>query len=507
MKQIDIENWDKSPENPRESVYLGQRQAQEVFAELKHRLESVGMLPDEYFLLDSQWENGKEIPKNAVIFSTVQYGGSEGIYLNVSISWYEKLNKGLTEEPRTSAESKKHIQCFATGKTLGESESHLDRMYLTASAVNKALYSNEPHARYVVVGGADNAADKIFEGSVLHLNGAERQLMIDSLIEMRRICHPEETIAVEQLLRRVTGSITEFVNEVGARPLQISDYDMAVLAIQDGNMAVFNEVYKNLPDKMDDLLICAAARPGKVGLNMTNSILQEVKDISNEAYLDACKNAIATGNTEKVLMLAANADKCVADLVMGLYGKVIIEAMYRHKTHIAHELVKQCTPEQIQAANSYILVQAVSSRDSRLAFSIAEKQIDATHYASDLIHSLKYHNNDWMLKHLYDRGMEMNPKNIPAMQACIKVGSTEMGQVLIDRGMNFEQLEQLLASYPKLCETNGTFTALKQYWEASNPPAKPPKTLAGKMQAANEKVKAQDKQNTNTKSRKPNERE
>ena len=139
MKQIELENWDKSPENPRESVYMGQRKAQEVFAELKHRLESIGMLPDEYFLFDSEWENGREIPKNAVIFSTVQYGGSEGIYLDVSISWYD--------------ESKKHIKCFATGKTLGESESHPDRMYLTASAVNKALYSNEPHARYLKIGG------------------------------------------------------------------------------------------------------------------------------------------------------------------------------------------------------------------------------------------------------------------------------------------------------------------------------------------------------------------
>ena len=104
MKQIELENWDKSPENPHKLVYAGQRKAQEVFAEIKHRLESVGMLPDEYFLLDSDWENGREIPKDADIFCTVQYGGSEGIYLNVSITWYE--------------EEKKKIVCFATGKTL-----------------------------------------------------------------------------------------------------------------------------------------------------------------------------------------------------------------------------------------------------------------------------------------------------------------------------------------------------------------------------------------------------
>jgi hypothetical protein len=487
LKQIDLENWEQSPDNPRELVYAGQRKAQEVFAELKHRLESVGMLPDEYFLFDSEWENGREMPKDADIFSTVQYGASEGIYLNVSISWND--------------ETKRNIKSFATGKTLGESESHLDRMHLTASAVNKAFYSNEPHARYIKIGGEEKA----LENSVLHLNGTERQLMIDSLIEMRNN-NPQDINAVEQLLRRVAGSITEFVNEVGARPLQISDYDMAVLAVQDGNLAVFNDLYKTLPDKMDDLLICAAARPGKVGMIMTNAILQEAKNISNEAYLAACKNAVTAGNSEKALLLADKADKCVADLDMGLYGTIIGEAMLEQKMNIAYDLVKQCTPEQMQAAKPYILTQAVNSSHSRLAFAMAEKKIDATHYVSKLIHALKYSNNDWMLKILYERGMEMNPKNIPAMQACIKVGSVEMGKVLIDRGMNFEQFEQFAANNSKLCETNETFSALKQYWEAANPPAKT-KSLAEKMQAANEKVKAQGKQPTNTKSRKPEERE
>ena len=473
MKKIELENWNESPENPQKLIYAGQRKAQEMFAELKHRLESVGMLPDEYFLLESEWENGREIPPNAHISCTVQYGENEGIYLDVSISWFD--------------ESKKHrIDSFATGKTLGESDTHLDRMHLTASAVNKALYSNEPHARYIKIGGEE----KVLEDSVLHLNGAERQLMIDSLLNMRNN-NPQDINAVEQLLRRVTGSITEFVNEVGARPLQISDYDMAVLAIQDGNLAVFNEVHKKSPDKMGDLLICAAARPGRVGLIMTDSILEEANNITNEAYLAACKNAVATGNTEKVLLLADKADKCVADLDMGLYGKIISTAMSEHRKDIAHDLVKQCTPEQIQAAHPYMLAQAMYAQDFQLAYAMAEKKIDVTHNASDLIRSLKYRNDDWMLKSLYERGMEMNPTSISAMKTCIDVNSVEMGKVLIDRGMNFEQFEQLVADNPKFCETNDTFTALKQYWEASNPPEKP-KTLAGKMKVANKKVKAQD---------------
>jgi hypothetical protein len=80
LKPIELDIWDKSPADPRMVSYTGQRLAQEVFAELKYRLEITGMLPDEYFLLDREWENGREIPKDAAIFSTVQYGGSEGVY-------------------------------------------------------------------------------------------------------------------------------------------------------------------------------------------------------------------------------------------------------------------------------------------------------------------------------------------------------------------------------------------------------------------------------------------
>ena len=67
LERINLEKWEESQENPQKLNYAGQREAQEVFAELKHRLESVGMLPDEYFLLDSQWENGREIEGTAII--------------------------------------------------------------------------------------------------------------------------------------------------------------------------------------------------------------------------------------------------------------------------------------------------------------------------------------------------------------------------------------------------------------------------------------------------------
>ena len=106
MKKIELEQWEPFPGDPRRMQYAGQRVAQEVFEELKHRLESMGYLPDEYFLMDREWENGREIPKDADIFCTTDYGGNEGVYLDVYLKWYE--------------DSRPVTKSFITGKTLGE---------------------------------------------------------------------------------------------------------------------------------------------------------------------------------------------------------------------------------------------------------------------------------------------------------------------------------------------------------------------------------------------------
>ena len=205
--------------------------------------------------------------------------------------------------------------------------------------------------------------------------------------------------------------------------------------------------------------------------------------------------------------MAEKAASCVTNLDESLYGKMIGDAIGESKIPIARALVKQCTPSQIQAANPYILAQALYAQDSQLAFALAEKNINVTHHAVDVIRALNFRNNGWMLDYLYKRGMEMNPNNAPAMQACINVGSAEMGQVLINRDMNFQQFEQIVADNPGYCEVNETFTALKQYWEAKNPIVQQkPKTLAGKMQAAGEKVKAQDDKLKNKPTKKREER-
>ncbi len=47
MNVIELERWKPSEADPCQVEYDGQPIAQEVFGELKHRLEGTGYLPDE----------------------------------------------------------------------------------------------------------------------------------------------------------------------------------------------------------------------------------------------------------------------------------------------------------------------------------------------------------------------------------------------------------------------------------------------------------------------------
>lgn len=150
MEPIELSRWEPSPEDPRRKQYAGQRTAQEVFEELRHRLEGMGYLPDEYFLMNRDWENGREIPRGADIFCTTDYGGSEGIYLDVSLQWYEN-DRTVTRN-------------FITGKTLGETGADLDRMFLISSAITKLERTTggdaDRRSTNDVGGGVGNAEDR-----------------------------------------------------------------------------------------------------------------------------------------------------------------------------------------------------------------------------------------------------------------------------------------------------------------------------------------------------------
>ena len=215
MKRIEFERWEPDAENPRRLKYAGQRAAEEVYQELKARLDSVGYLPDEYLLLDNRWQNGREMPRDAGFFCRTDYGGSEGIYLDVFLDWYE--------------DGQHKTEHFMTGKTLGESGADLDRMSLISSAITKAVRGdNIVHARYMVVG----AQPEPEETMSLNLSPDEQRLVAQALAEQRIRIGPQAE-GEEKLLRRMTGSVTEYMDAAGLAD-RLTESDRALLAQHDG---------------------------------------------------------------------------------------------------------------------------------------------------------------------------------------------------------------------------------------------------------------------------------
>lgn len=215
MKRIEFERWEPDAENPRRLKYAGQRAAEEVYQELKARLDSVGYLPDEYLLLDNRWQNGREMPRDAGFFCRTDYGGSEGIYLDVFLDWYE--------------DGQHKTEHFMTGKTLGESGADLDRMSLISSAITKAVRGdNIVHARYMVVG----AQPEPEETMPLNLSPDEQRLVAQALAEQRIRLGPQAE-GEEKLLRRMTGSVTEYMDAAGLAD-RLTESDRALLAQHDG---------------------------------------------------------------------------------------------------------------------------------------------------------------------------------------------------------------------------------------------------------------------------------
>lgn len=199
---------------------------------------------------------------------------------------------------------------------------------------------------------------------------------------------------------------------------------------------------------------------------MTMILLAGAEHLSNDAYLNACKNAIATGDTDKVLLLAHDAENCVADLDMSLYGKLIGESLYKNGNHIARALLKQCSSEQIRAADPGLLVQALQNQDYQMASILAENGIDANRRAAEVIHTLTYRgNNRDFFKHLLERGMQVDNNNYSVMQACIKTDSVKSAKLLLERGMDFDRFAEWTESQGYAEKDGEVFSAVKEYWE------------------------------------------
>ena len=446
MNVIELERWKPSEADPRKLEYAGQPAAQEVFEELKHRLKGMGYLPDEYFLMDDHWKNGREIPKDADIFCTTDYGGCEGVYLDVYLKWHE--------------DGKPITRSFITGKTLGDNGNDLDRMFLISSAITKAFHGDHAtHARYMKIGGVEDDTG----GAVVHLSQQEQKTIIEALVEQRE--RQEQAMSqTEQLLRRMTGSITEYVNAVGMRPLRMSDFDKAVLAIQDGEWEAFQKYAAKVPYQQEEtLLVEAAGRPGAVGRKMTELLMQDRCNIDYAAYCNACKRAIDINDPEKVLSMMVRAQASVPKLEPSFFGEM---ASYAHSDHsfIAKEIIKRCGEKQIAAAPSRLLEQFAADKYFRTLSALVEKGISGGSSAWRTLHMLTYEGRDsWIAEELLEKRMWVDINDYSTLHACVQNDAVGVCKLLLDGGMDFDQYRQWAQTRP-CAGHEETLQALADHW-------------------------------------------
>ena len=106
---------------------------------------------------------------------------------------------------------------------------HMDRMSLISSAITKAFRGdNSVHARYMMAGEDPASAETMS----LNLSPDEQRLVTQALAE-QRIRLGSQAEGEEKLLRRMTGSVTEYMDAAGLSD-RLSENDRALLAEHDG---------------------------------------------------------------------------------------------------------------------------------------------------------------------------------------------------------------------------------------------------------------------------------
>lgn len=122
---IKTTTWMTSAGNAEKKACEINRKVEDVFKELSDTLVAYGLLPDEYFYLDEEFEKYKDFPILHDMYCYARWGSSEGIYLDVIAVVFN--NQELEYE----------LKRFAVGKTLSEDRDSYDRMQYIAGYIYK----------------------------------------------------------------------------------------------------------------------------------------------------------------------------------------------------------------------------------------------------------------------------------------------------------------------------------------------------------------------------------
>ena len=152
LKQIELELWEPNPDKPAYLRFVGCRKAKEVFNELYAELQRLDLVPDEYFTMFFRIEEDTLVPKDARVVAYANWGGSEGIYIDVDLI------------------GKDEALHLATGKTLSESTEAFDRMQYIAGVIYKMFTSPGFSAsKLTIKSEMTNAEEKMWPDAVAEI--------------------------------------------------------------------------------------------------------------------------------------------------------------------------------------------------------------------------------------------------------------------------------------------------------------------------------------------------
>ena len=325
----------------------------------------------------------------------------------------------------------------------------MDRMFLISSAITKAFHGEQgAYARYRQMEDSTKA-----EGVVLHLSPKEQRVLMDALLEQRMRQEAQMT-NTEQLLRRMTGSITAYMDEVGARPLRMSTADRAVLAIRDGELYAFSSLAVQItkPEERGSLLAAAAGRPGPVGKRMARLMLGTKSPYPEDVWLDACKRAVDTGDLQRVQMMLDQTMDKVANPSPALPGEVLRYAFGQNRA-MARELIRWATPEQVAAAPSRLLCGAAYAHDLPMLTELRQKGLQPGDQAAPLLRPLLAAYDEQRVAHLLRDSLRVQPEDYEAMNVCLRAQAQAAAEALLERGMKLDGYLEWAAKQDVLLDT------------------------------------------------------
>ena len=93
IRTFELDRWSE-PDEQHRVRHIGMADAKETFEKLETHLKEKGMLPDEYFLYDVDMRTkARELPDFNFALCVPNFGGSEGIYLDIDLIYCEEDGK------------------------------------------------------------------------------------------------------------------------------------------------------------------------------------------------------------------------------------------------------------------------------------------------------------------------------------------------------------------------------------------------------------------------------